>query len=161
MATGDFADIHILFLWIGSFVQTESGESARLERLVSERERLVNEWQASESKKSGIFGNRTKKDMTETNDWLKRILTKDTQIIEELKLSGRIETAVIGQEKEDYKTITLSLERDVQALKRALNDRDKTIQEMLSSRRTFEWTTVVFFLTTLGLGYWMYRSKKP
>ncbi|MGM0946430.1 MAG: Clp protease ClpB [Bacteroidota bacterium] len=151
----------ILFLWIGSFVQTESGESARLERLVSERERLVNEWQASESKKSGIFGNRTKKDMTETNDWLKRILTKDTQIIEELKLSGRIETAVIGQEKEDYKTITLSLERDVQALKRALNDRDKTIQEMLSSRRTFEWTTVVFFLTTLGLGYWMYRSKKP
>lgn len=150
----------ILFLWIGSFVQTESGESARLERLVSERERLVNEWQASESKKSGIFGNRTKKDMTETNDWLKRILTKDTQIIEELKLSGRIETAVIGQEKEDYKTITLSLERDVQALKRALNDRDKTIQEMLSSRRTFEWTTVVFFLTTLGLGYWMYRSKK-
>ncbi|HCX75358.1 MAG TPA: Clp protease ClpB, partial [Algoriphagus sp.] len=47
------------------------------------------------------------------------------QIIEELKLSGSIETAVIGQEKEDYKAITMSLEQDVQALKRALAEKEK------------------------------------
>jgi len=98
--------------------------------------------------------------MKETNDWLERIISKDNQIVEELKLSGKIETAVIGQEKDDYKTITLSLEQDVQALKRALGERDRTIEEMLSNRRTFEWTTLIFFVTSLGLGYWIYRSKK-
>lgn len=148
----------LLFL-LFSPLQDENA-SAKLERLVEERQSLHAQWQASESKKSGIFGNRTKKDMKETNDWLERIISKDNQIVEELKLSGKIETAVIGQEKDDYKTITLSLEQDVQALKRALGERDKTIEEMLSNRRTFEWTTLIFFLTTLGLGYWIYRSKK-
>lgn len=149
----------LIFMMLLLPFQEEIAGSAKLEKLVNEREILMNQWQSSESKKSGLFGNRTKKDMTETNDWLKRILTKDTQIIEELKLSGRIETAVIGQEKEDYKTITLSLEQDVQALKRAVNQRDKTIEEMLSARRTFEWTTVIFFLSTAGLGYHIYRNR--
>lgn len=150
----------LIFMMLLLPFQEEIAGSAKLEKLVNEREILMNQWQSSESKKSGLFGNRTKKDMTETNDWLKRILNKDTQIIEELKLSGRIETAVIGQEKEDYKTITLSLEQDVQALKRALNQRDKTIEEMLAARRTFEWTTVIFFLSTVGLGYGIYRNRK-
>lgn len=149
----------LLFLILLSPLQDDNA-SAKLERLVEERQSLHAQWQASESKKSGIFGNRTKKDMKETNDWLERIISKDNQIVEELKLSGKIETAVIGQEKDDYKTITLSLEQDVQALKRAIGERDKTIEEMLSNRRTFEWTTLIFFLTTLGLGYWIYRSKK-
>ncbi|WP_268035171.1 Clp protease ClpB [Algoriphagus sp. PAP.12] len=149
----------LLFLFLLSPLQDDNA-SAKLERLVEERQSLHAQWQASESKKSGIFGNRTKKDMKETNDWLERIISKDNQIVEELKLSGKIETAVIGQEKDDYKTITLSLEQDVQALKRAIGERDKTIEEMLSNRRTFEWTTLIFFLTTLGLGYWIYRSKK-
>jgi hypothetical protein len=149
----------LLFLILLSPLQDDNA-SAKLERLVEERQSLHSQWQASESKKSGIFGNRTKKDMKETNDWLERIISKDNQIVEELKLSGKIETAVIGQEKDDYKTITLSLEQDVQALKRALGERDRTIEEMLSNRRTFEWTTLIFFVTSLGLGYWIYRSKK-
>ncbi|WP_297337489.1 Clp protease ClpB [Algoriphagus sp.] len=149
----------ILLLFFSPFQEEKLG-GAKLEKLVNEREILMKQWQSSESKKSGIFGNRTKKDMTETNEWLKRILAKDTQIIEELKLSGRIETAVIGQEKDDYKTITLSLEQDVQALKRALNERDKTIEKISSSRRTFEWSTLILFLSTVGLGYGIYRNRK-
>ena len=150
----------ILFSILLSLFQVDASESARLQRLVEERESLFRQWQSSENKKSGIFGNRTKKDMTETNEWLERIITKDNQIIEELKLSGSIETAVIGQEKEDYKAITMSLEQDVQALKRALAEKEKVAQERLSDRRTFEWTTVIFFLFTLGLGFWIYKIKK-
>ena len=142
------------------FFQTEEEGSAKLERMVQERQALHQQWQNSESKKSGIFGNRTKKDMIETNEWLERIISKDNQIIEELKFSGKVETAVIGQEKEDYKTITISLERDVQILKRALAERDKSIKTMESTRRTFEWTTLIFFRTTLGLGYYVYRIRK-
>ncbi|MDF2156864.1 Clp protease ClpB [Algoriphagus sp. CAU 1675] len=150
----------LVFSLLVILFQTEPTESAKLEKLVNEREILFEQWQNSESKKSGIFGNRTKKDMSETNDWLKRIISKDNQIIEEIKLSGEIKSAVIGQEKEDYKTITLNLEQDVQTLKRALADRDKTIAQKVSERRTFEWISLIFFLSTLGLGLWVKRLYK-
>jgi hypothetical protein len=135
-------------------------EGAKLEKLVQERDKLHSEWKISESKKTGIFGNRTKKDMIETNEWLERIIAKDNQIMDELRMIGAIETTTISQEKEDYKSITLKLEQDVQALKRAVAERDKEIEQKITERRTFEWTTVIFFLTTLGLGYWGYTIKK-
>ncbi len=140
--------------------QVPQFDGAKLERMVQERDQLHAQWRNSESKKSGIFGNRTKKDMIETNEWLERIVSKDNQIMDELRLIGSIETTVISQEKDDYKSITLKLEQDVQALKRALADRDQQIEEKLSERRTFEWTTLIFFLTTLGLGRWVYKNKK-
>lgn len=149
----------LFFSLVLSLIQNEPSESARLQKLVKERDILFHQWQASESKKSGIFGNRTKKDMTETNEWLEWIISKDNQIIEELKLSGDIETAVIGQEKEDYKAITLKLEQDIQSLKRAVADREKQVQEKLRERRAFEWTTLILFITTLTSGFWLYRLK--
>lgn len=141
-------------------LQAPSMEGAKLEKLVQERDKLHAEWKASESKKSGIFGNRTKKDMIETNEWLERIVAKDNQIMDELRMIGAIETTTISQEKDDYKSITLKLEQDVQALKRALAEKDKEIEAMLGERRTFEWASLIFFLLTVGLGYWVYRMKK-
>jgi hypothetical protein len=140
--------------------QAQEFDGAKLERMVQERDQLHAQWKSSESKKSGIFGNRTKKDMVDTNEWLERIVTKDNQIMDELRMIGSIETTVISQEKEDYKSITLRLERDVQALKRAVAERDKEIETNLSERRTFEWTTLIFFLSTVFLGWWVYKSKK-
>ena len=151
----------LILLWLAIFqTPSESEGSAKLEKLVQERQALHQQWRNAESKKSGIFGNRTKKDMIETNDWLERIIAKDNQIIEELKFSGKVETAVIGQEKEDYKTITQSLERDVQVLKRALAEKEKEIENKISERRIFEWSTLIFFLTSAGLGWWTYSLKK-
>ncbi|WP_026967944.1 hypothetical protein [Algoriphagus terrigena] len=135
-------------------------DGAKLERMVQERDQLHAEWRTSESKKSGIFGNRTKKDMIETNEWLERIITKDNQIMDELRMIGSIETTTITQDKDDYKSITLKLEKDVQALKRAVAERDKEIENKLTERRAIEWALVVFFLSTVGLGYWLYRLKK-
>jgi hypothetical protein len=140
--------------------QAPALEGAKLEKWVQERDQLHAQWKASESQKTGIFGNRTKKDMIETNEWLERILAKDNQIMDELRMIGAIETTTISQEKEDYKSITLKLEQDVQTLKRALAERDKEIDAKLSERRKFEWATLFFFLSTLGLGGWIYRIKK-
>ncbi|WP_332913613.1 Clp protease ClpB [Algoriphagus boritolerans] len=137
--------LNVLAVLLFTLFQGPQFDGAKLERMVQDRDQLHKEWRASESKKSGIFGNRTKKDMIETNEWLERIITKDNQIMDELRMIGTIETTVISQEKEDYKSITLKLERDVQALKRALAERDKQIEEKLSERRTFEWTTLIFF----------------
>lgn len=138
---------------------TEAGQ-AKLEKMVKDRDALTQQWKESESKKSGIFGNRTKKDMIETNEWLERIIQKDNLIMDELRMIGDIETTTATQTGEDYKAIAFKQEKDVQALKRAVAERDKSLDKMLSSRRTFEWTTTIFFLSTLGLGYWIYRSKK-
>jgi len=94
--------IFTLFISLG---QADSIESAKLQRMIEERDLLHTQWKASESKKTGIFGNRTKKDMIETNEWLQRILIKDNQIMEELRMQGTIEKVTITQEKEDYKSI--------------------------------------------------------
>lgn len=149
----------IFTLWM-SLMQTDSLESAKLEKLIQERDQLHAQWKSSESKKTGIFGNRTKKDMIETNEWLERIIAKDNQIMDELRMIGTIETTTISQEKEDYKSITLKLEQDVQALKRALAEKDKEIEAKLGERRIFEWASMIFFLTSAGLGWWIYRIKK-
>lgn len=149
----------IFAFWLSLF-QTDSTESAKLQRLIQERDQLHSQWKASESKKTGIFGNRTKKDMIETNDWLERIILKDNQIMDELRMQGSIEKVTISQEKEDYKSITMKLERDVQILKRALSEKEAEVEKKLSERRTFEWSTLILFLIASTMGWWIYRMKK-
>jgi hypothetical protein len=149
----------LLLFSLFNFQIPEAGD-AKLQLMIQERDQLQAQWKNSESQKSGIFGNRTKKDMIETNEWLERILSKDNQIMDELRMIGSIESSVLGQEKEDYKTISFRLENQVQALKRALTERDGQIKEKLAERRTFEWTTFILFIVCLGLGFWIYRLKK-
>lgn len=136
---------------------TEAGQ-AKLEKMVQERDALTQQWRESESKKSGIFGNRTKKDMIETNEWLERIIQKDNLIMDELRMIGKIETTTATQTGENYKAIAFKQEKDVQALKRAVAERDKRIEEKLAERRTFEWISLILLLTTLGLGFVLYKK---
>ncbi|MEP1088577.1 Clp protease ClpB [Algoriphagus sp.] len=136
---------------------TEAGQ-AKLEKMVQERDVLTQQWKDSETRKSGIFGNRTKKDMIETNEWLERIIAKDNLIMDELRMIGDIETTTATQTGEDYKAIALRQEQDVQALKRAVAERDKQLKEKLNERRTFEWISLILFLITLGLGFVVYKK---
>ena len=136
---------------------TEAGQ-AKLEKMVQDRDALTTQWKESESKKSGIFGNRTKKDMIETNEWLERIIQKDNLIMDELRMIGDIETTTATQTGEDYKAIAFKQERDVQALRRAVAERDKEIKEKLSERRIFEWISLILFLSTVGLGILVYKK---
>ncbi|SMD42447.1 hypothetical protein SAMN00777080_0998 [Aquiflexum balticum DSM 16537] len=133
---------------------------AKLDKLLKERDSMHREWKSSESKKSGIFGNRTKKDMIETNDWMERIIQKDNQIIEELRLLGEIEKTEITYEKNDYKFISQKLEREIALLKRALEEKDLQAIEQQSSKRIYEWTTLIFFLSTVGLGYFYWKKVR-
>ena len=133
---------------------------AKLEKMLNERQALNQQWQNSESKKSGIFGNRTKKDMIETNGWMSRIIQKDNQIMDELKMLGEIEKTEITYEKNDYKFISQKQEREIATLKRALQEKDTQIVEKKSDKRTYEWTTFIFFLSTLTLGYLYWKKAK-
>jgi hypothetical protein len=132
---------------------------AKLDKLVSERTSMHAAWKASESKKTGIFGNRTKKDMIETNEWMERIIQKDNQIMDELKMLSEIQKTEITYEKNDYKFISQKQEREIAMLKRTLAEKEGLVVEGKSDNRTYEWLTFIFFLSTLVLGllYW----KKP
>ncbi|MBD8488372.1 Clp protease ClpB [Echinicola sp. CAU 1574] len=131
----------------------------KLEKLVKERQSLHQRWKAAESQKSGIFGNRTKKDMIETNDWMERIILKDNQIMDELEMLKNIETTEIKYEKDDYKFIAQKQEQDIGKLKRALLEKDEEIKAIKNSKRTYEWTTLIFFICTGVLGYLFYKLK--
>ncbi|PSL03067.1 Clp protease ClpB [Cecembia rubra] len=133
---------------------------AKLENLLIERDKMHREWKASESKKSGIFGNRTKKDMIETHDWMARIIQKDNQIMEELKMLSEIEKTEITYEKNDYKFISQKQEREIAILKRALAEKDQVVEERKSDKRTYEWTTLIFFLSTLAFSFLYFKNKK-
>ena len=133
---------------------------AKLETLLSERDKMHREWKVSESKKSGIFGNRTKKDMIETNEWMSRIINKDNQIMDELRMINEIEKTEITYEKNDYKFISQKQEREIAILKRALAEKDQVVEAKRSDKRTYEWTTLIFFLSTMTFAYLFYRQKK-
>ena len=97
--------------------------------------------------------------MTATNEWMTRILEKDNQIIGELELRKDIETTEIGNEKEDYKYIAQKAEEDIVKLKRAIDIKEEKIQEGLKEKRTYEWMTLIFFVSTMVLGF-MYSKRR-
>src|SRR5690554_5347089 len=107
----------------------------KLNKLVSERQLLHQQWREAEDRKSGIFGNRTKKDMIATNEWLERIVQKDNQIMAELEMLKNIETTEISYEKDDYKFIAQKQEQDIGKLKRALADMEERVGEEKSNKR--------------------------
>ena len=132
---------------------------AKLDKMVNERNSLHQQWRTSENKKTGIFGNRTKKDMVVTNDWMERIIQKDNQIMDELKLMSEIEKTEITYEKNDYKFISQKQEREITQLKRALSEKEEVVNEKKSDKRVYEWTTLIFFLSTVVLGYKFFKRK--
>lgn len=152
--------IRKLFFIILCFVPLMGFGQAKLEKLLEERDRMHREWKSSESKKSGIFGNRTKKDMIETNEWMQRIIHKDNQIMDELQMLSEIEKTEITYEKNDYKFISQKQEREIGVLKRALQEKDETIKDKASNKRAYEWTTFIFFLSTVLLGYLHWKKRK-
>lgn len=131
----------------------------KLNKLVQERSILHEQWEESEKQKSGIFGNRTKKDMVATNEWMQRIIHKDNQIMAELEMLKNIETTEINYQKEDYKFIAQKQEADIGKLRRALQNKDQEILDQKSRQRTYEWTTFIFFISTIILGYLYYRVR--
>lgn len=149
-----------LLFCLAFLVVSESFAQEKLKKLVDERDALHQAWKASEAKKTGIFGNRTKKDMVETHGWMERIIDKDNLIMEELKLLRDIEKTEITYEKNDYKFISQKQEREIATLKKVLAEKDLEMQERQKSTRTYEWTTLIFFVSTLLLGFAYSRKRR-
>src|SRR5690606_6200703 len=132
----------------------------RLNKVVAERQQLHEQWQQSENQRSGIFGNRTRKDMIATNKWMARSIQKDNQIMQELERLRKIETTEISYEKDDYKFIAQKQEQDIGKLKRALAEMEEEVAAQKSNKRTYEWTTFIFFISTVTLGVLYFKARR-
>ena len=98
--------------------------------------------------------------MIATNEWMTRIIEKDNQIMQELEMLKKIETTEISYEKDDYKFIAQKQEQDIGKLKRALAEQEEAVATQKSSKRTYEWTTFIFFISTVALGVMYYKAKR-
>ncbi|EIM78757.1 hypothetical protein A3SI_01766 [Nitritalea halalkaliphila LW7] len=135
---------------------------AKLEKLLEDRAALHQAWKASEANKSGIFGNRTKKDMQETNAWLERILQKDNLIIQELELQQQIVASEMTYEKNDYKFVMQRLERENRQLKERLAQaEDALLEQKKTTSSVWKWLTwtSLFLLALLMGNYWRMRQR--
>src|SRR5690606_41106535 len=99
-------------------------------------------------------------DIITTNDGMECNIQKDNQNMQELEMLKNIETTQISYEKDDYQFIAQKQEQDIGKLKRALADMEERFGEEKSNKRTYEWTTFVFFLTSLTFGIMYFKSRK-
>jgi hypothetical protein len=73
----------LLFALLSQFVQASTSDSLRTEMadLIKKRGELFSQYSASLAKKSGIFGNKTKNDLRDSQDKLKEIVEADNKIM--------------------------------------------------------------------------------
>lgn len=150
-----------IFLLLLNFYPPQISEvgQAKLQKMVEDRDALTQEWKDSESKKSGIFGNRTKKDMTETNIWLERILKKDNLIMDELRMINSIGSTTAVQTGDSYKAIALKQEQDIQKLQRRIKVMESEQSKNASDDRTFQWISFLLAISLATLGYIYYKLR--
>ena len=98
--------------------------------------------------------------MIETNEWMERIIQKDNQIMDELKMLSEIQKTEITYEKNDYKFISQKQEREIAMLKRTLAEKEGMVIEGKSESRTYEWLTFIFFLSTAVLSFLFWKRSK-
>lgn len=59
--------------------------SSKLQQLTEERQRLYNNWKEASNQSSGLFGSKSKDDLRVEIDDLKKIVSKDNDILDELE----------------------------------------------------------------------------
>lgn len=145
--------------------QSTAADRKELMDLLEERRKKFDAYATSIEKHSGIFGNKTKKDMQKSNDVLTEIVKTDNRII------GTLNRTV------DFRTYEkINMNYDVQAhadrvnsLLRSVDTLQKQVQ-VLNSNKTYLTTKlqrlqiITFFLVTLCIALvvlFLKRRRKP
>lgn len=74
-------------LFTGAFAQTQMEDRMNLQNLLAERAKNFSAYTSSIQKRSGIFGNKTKRDLGQSNEVLIAIVTLDNDIMDALNRS--------------------------------------------------------------------------
>lgn len=133
-----------IFFWLLFLPFTLKANDA-LDQLFQKRDQLYRELRSQDP--SEVFGIQLVSNGEAAV--LRKIIETDNAIIHKLRLENQIETSSISSEIEQYKTIMLSQERDIQALKSRLTRTNYDINTASFEIRKFKHATWIFFLGTL------------
>ena len=111
----------ILFFWL-LMLPIKMFAQAPVDNLLKERQRLFYQLRQESNSQPTVFGVSLKSAPSEEYQLAMRIIEKDNAIINKLQLQDRIEQSSVISQNEQYKTITLSQEQDIQKLKNALEE---------------------------------------
>ena len=133
-----------IFFWLFFLPFTLKANDA-LDQLFQKRDQLYRELRSQEP--SEVFGIQLVSNDEATI--LRKIIETDNAIIHKLRLEKQIENSTVSSEIEQYKTIMLSQERDIQALKSRLTRINYDVNTASFEIRKFQHATWIFFLGTL------------
>jgi hypothetical protein len=158
--------IYILILLIvPGYAQTQPDilEKVRLKELIDQRKEKFSDYFESIEKKSGIFGNKTKKDLTRSNDVLRDIVRTDNEIISVLNRALDYKSF----EKTGFNYEKLEQDQRVADLERAADTLYKqqqllTKENVKGKKQSNFWRTIAILEipVVLGIFYWNYRRRK-
>ena len=133
-----------IFFWL-LFLPFSLKANDALDQLFQKRDLLYQDLRSQES--SEVFGIRFVSQ--DESAVLRQIIETDNAIIHKLRLENQIENSSVSAEIEQYKTIMLSQERDIQALKSRLTRTNYDINTASFEIRKFQHATWIFFMGTM------------
>lgn len=148
----------ILFLWV-FLLPIKMFAKVDVENLIEERQSLVYQLLENNRKTSSYLSESWDHSSYGENQIAMRIIEKDNAIIQKLQLKDQINYSSLISENEQYKTITLSQEQDIQKLKIALSKKGYEINASKLEKRNFELASLIFFLSTVIFG-WLFAKDK-
>lgn len=144
----------------------------RIRAMVNERQKLYSQYSKQIEKKSGIFGNQTKKDVRAANEILLKILATDSRIFSELEEMIKAQDREVERskfEKQDKEYKIIKKEEEVQTHSETVAKLQRNVETLSSQqiklKRTAKIYKFLFFssllfliISTGGIGYLAYRK---
>lgn len=144
--------------------QDQEQQNEALERLMDERDRLLDQYERYEKTNSSFWGTKSKKDLKNIIGTLKNIIRKDTEVVRAVRASQvNKESGYITQNHFTTKRIT-ELESEVSKYRSQAARRYKELQELereantdASYRIKYHLAILVSILLAGGLFFFAYR----
>ena len=140
--------------------------------MVNERQKLYSQYSEQIEKKSGFFGNQTKKDIKAANEILLKILSTDTRIFQELEDMIKAREREVQKrkfERQDKEYTIIKKEEEVQSQSESVAKLQRTLENMRAeqagikkSKNTYQFlffTSLIFLVISAGgIGFLAYRK---
>ncbi|MBN3580911.1 hypothetical protein JYB64_00830 [Algoriphagus aestuarii] len=148
----------IIFLW-AFLLPFQIYAQAPVENLLQERASLLSQLRQSHRSTFALVSDEMEPNSSFADQVALKIIEKDNAIIQKLQLNDRIDHSSILSENEQYKTITLSQEQDIQKLKNALAQKGYEVHASQLEKRKFELATLIFFIGMIIFGWLFVKDK--
>ncbi len=141
----------------------KDSDREKMNELLKQRQEQFGSYSESIDKHSGIFGNKTKRDIKNSNEILTDIVRLDNKIMELLnrKLDYRtFETTSYDFDKKEYETKFQNIMQANEKLEKRLNEQEGQNKSFMLS---YKWSKVFNFILAalvLYFAFKLYRSKQ-